>query len=172
MLNDCSEVVIGCDMIRLTVVLCAGLFAVLLIQGEDKGQVRQGLRTPPVVAEAPVPVVQPAPAPVVEPQATITEAVFVPAQPVRVQPESPIPVVAVAKPAPDIANRLAVVTARSANVRFGPSTADAVIGRLVAGEQVLVVLEDTATEGWSRVRIEGDGIEGYVAARLLQAVAP
>ena len=175
-------------MIRLTVFLCAGLFVVLLIAGEDKGQVRQGLMAPVEVADAPAPVVRQPPAPATEPVATVTEAVFVPAQPVRVQPESPVPVVTQRQPAApetvapetvaaeiaasEIADRFAVVTAQSANVRSGPSTGNAVIGRLVAGEEVLVVLEENATAGWSLVRIEGDGIEGYVASRLLQPVTP
>lgn len=156
-------------MVRLTVVLCAGLFVAFLIAGEDKGQKRQGLLVPVVLAEVPAPVAPPAPSPIVTPQATLTEAVFVPVQPVRSQIDSPVPVAA--EPQPVVtksADRLAVVTARSANVRSGPSTADPVVGRVTAGEEVLVVLEENATAGWSLVRIEGDGIEGYVASRLLQ----
>lgn len=155
------------------------MFLVLLIAGEDKGQVRQGLMAPPVLAQSPAPVKPPAPAPDAEPTAQITEAVFVPAQPVRVQPSTPTPVnvepeteTVAPQIAPQIEDRLAVVTARSANVRSGPSTQDAVIGRLTAGEEVLVVIEENAVEGWSLVRIEGDGVTGYVASRLLQPVTP
>ena len=38
---------------------------------------------------------------------------------------------------------------------------------LTKGEQVLVVQDENPVEGWSKVRLEGDGIEGYVATRLL-----
>lgn len=160
-------------MIRLTALLCGGMFLFLLIAGEDNGQVRQGLMTPPALVQAPAPVK--APAPVVEPAVQITEAVFVPAQPVRVQPVAPTPVIVEPESEPveaQIPDRLAVVTARSANVRSGPSTSDAVIGRLNSGEEVLVVLEENAVEGWSLVRIEGDGVTGYVASRLLRPVTP
>ena len=165
-------------MVRLTALLCGGLFVVLLIAGEDKGQLRQGLMTPPIVAQAPAP--QPmavvktvAPAVIAQPTARVTEAVFVPAQPVRVEPAAPATVVVEPEPVvPVVQDRLAVVTARSANVRSGPSTTDRVIGRLTAGEDVLVVVEENGIEGWSLVRIEGDGVFGYVASRLLQPVAP
>ena len=113
--------------------------------------------------------------PTPEPEPQITEAVFVPAQPVRVAPAPTAPepeVVDVADPAPEPAGKLAVVTSRSVNVRSGPSTSDTIIGRLTAGEQVLVVFEATPVDGWNLVRIEGDGIEGYVASRLLQDAAP
>jgi hypothetical protein len=41
------------------------------------------------------------------------------------------------------------------------------LGSLPQGEQVLVVIEDMPVDGWSRVRLEGDGVEGYIATRLL-----
>ena len=61
------------------------------------------------------------------------------------------------------------VSADQANVRDGPGKGFSVLGRLTKGEQVLVVLEDNPAEGWSKVRLEGDGIEGYIATRLLTA---
>lgn len=51
------------------------------------------------------------------------------------------------------------------NVRSGPSTSDEVIGRLEQFE-IVSVLEETE-DGWSRILIEGDGIEGWVASRFL-----
>ena len=164
---------IGCEMIRLTVLLCGGLFAVLLIAGQDKGQLRQGLETPAVLAlvQEPAAALQ-APEPV-EPVAKISEAVFVPTQPVRVLAAVPTRVIAQsAPPEAEPENRWATVTARSANVRSGPSTSNAVIGRLSGGEQVMFVIEDDPVSGWNLVRIEGDGVEGYVAARLLQPIDP
>ncbi len=170
----------GCNMLRLTIFLCGGLFLVLLIAGEDNGQVRQGLLTPPVTAEYTLPEVTPVPAATPEPQ--VSEAVFIPAQPVRpvrVDPEpqqvaavEPQQVADVQLVEAEPAGRLAVVTARSVNVRSGPSTGNQVIGRLTQDEQVLVVFEPSPVPGWSLVRIEGDGIEGYVATRLLSELTP
>jgi uncharacterized protein YgiM (DUF1202 family) len=45
-----------------------------------------------------------------------------------------------------------------------------VAGRLTRGEAVTVVAD--AGDGWLRIRIEGDGLEGFVAARLLTETAP
>jgi len=182
-------------MIRLTVLLCGGMFLVLLIAGQDKGQVRQGLMTPPAAPQVRAPIVASAPGRATQPKAI--EAVFMPTQPVRVapvvavapqaaevtrpeiaQPEQAEPELAqpdlaqadVAQPEPQA--QFATVSARSVNVRSGPSKTEAVIGRLVNGEQVLVVVEENPVEGWSLIRIEGDGIEGYVASRLLQPLTP
>jgi hypothetical protein len=57
------------------------------------------------------------------------------------------------------------VIAASANVRGGPSTGFPVVGRLTRGEEVEVVEADAS--GWLRIRVQGDGIDGWVAARLL-----
>jgi uncharacterized protein YgiM (DUF1202 family) len=57
------------------------------------------------------------------------------------------------------------VSGRSVNVRGGPSTREAVVGRLTRGEAVTVVwVEDN---GWARIRVEGDGIDGYMAMDFL-----
>lgn len=62
----------------------------------------------------------------------------------------------------------AVVMANAVNVRSGPSTGDGVAGRLVQGDEVMLVGPET--DGWVQVRVEGDGIEGFVAARFLSPV--
>lgn len=62
------------------------------------------------------------------------------------------------------------VSANSVNVREGPGTDFGVAGRLTRGEAVTVVGD--AGDGWLRIRIEGDGLEGFVASRLLSAAAP
>lgn len=51
------------------------------------------------------------------------------------------------------------------NVRGGPSTKGDVLAKLGKGEEVLIV-EDNG-KGWVKIRIEGDGIEGWVASSLL-----
>jgi uncharacterized protein YgiM (DUF1202 family) len=62
------------------------------------------------------------------------------------------------------------VQASAINVREGPGTGYGVAGRLTRGEAVTVVAD--AGDGWLRIRIEGDGLEGFVAARLLTETAP
>lgn len=57
------------------------------------------------------------------------------------------------------------VVAASVNVRGGPSTGHSVIGRLTRNEEVEVL--EASGSGWLRVRIQGDGVEGWVAARLV-----
>lgn len=74
------------------------------------------------------------------------------------------------------------VLATAINVRSGPSASDPVVGRLTKGEEVLVVADSGSDggsdggpggdSGWLHIRIEGDGVEGYVAARLLGAPTP
>ena len=150
-------------MIRLLAMLGIGLFATWQIAGADHGQQRYGL-----MAAANPPVVQDAPAP-----ATVKRVVFVPAQPVMqpavvavvaAQPAAPLVIL----PDPTIpGGKLFTVAGRGANVRQGPGTTFAILDSLAAGDQVLVVDEATPTAGWSKIRIEGDGVEGYVASRLL-----
>jgi uncharacterized protein YgiM (DUF1202 family) len=62
------------------------------------------------------------------------------------------------------------VDGNSVNVRAGPSTDDEVVGKLSRGEATLLVSREG--EDWARIRIEGDGIEGYVATRFLSPEAP
>ena len=76
--------------------------------------------------------------------------------------DQPLPV-AVSEAAP-AALPLRYVSADAINVRAGPSTGFGVVGRLTRGEAVLIV---DAAPGWVHVRIEGDGIDGWVAERLL-----
>lgn len=147
-------------MIRLTLLLCIVLFATMLIGGQDRGQIRFGLIAPPV---KPVQVVPPA---ADTSLSDISEAAFVPSQPLMTPPAAVVPTevaVAVAVAPGDIKQ----IVARSANVRSGPGKDFAVVSRLVQGESVLVAAEDDVTDGWSLIRIEGDGVEGYVASRLL-----
>lgn len=62
------------------------------------------------------------------------------------------------------------VKADSVNVRAEPSTEAAILGKLGTGEELLLVA--VVNEEWSRIVIQGDGIEGYVATRFLSPVAP
>ena len=142
-------------MIRLVLLLCVGLYLTLLVLGQDNGQKRHGL----TMADPAPAVVAPA-----EPQAVV----FIPAQTVMNPPAVEQTAVAPSLPEPQMASgRLLTVSARAANVRQGPGTDFGVVGSLTQGEQVLVVIEDMPVDGWSRVRLEGDGVEGYIATRLL-----
>ncbi len=67
--------------------------------------------------------------------------------------------------AADAAPQLQYVLADTVNVRAGPSAGTDSLTRLDRGEAVQVLPSDTP--GWSRVRLQGDGQEGYVASRFL-----
>jgi uncharacterized protein YgiM (DUF1202 family) len=82
----------------------------------------------------------------------VTEA---PAEPTAVAEVS-------AEPAP---LRISRVVGSKVNVREGPSAKSAVVDRLARDELVTVISADDS--GWSMVRIEGDGIEGFIASRYL-----
>ncbi len=191
-------------MIRLLLLLSATMFLTLLIGGQDRGQLRQGLIAaaepePTPATETALPVAtQGMPAPLdqsSDPQVTL--AAHVPLSPARpaldeqliaepalftdaspadgadlVQPASladapqpeiqPATFAELSEPDP---LPLLYVNSAAINVRQGPSTDHAVIGRLTRNEAVLVVEPELA--GWVRIRIEGDGVEGFVAARLM-----
>lgn len=147
-------------MIRLTLILCSAIFLVFAIGGRDHGQTRAGLvprEVPMMAAAIPAPAPEPAPALITEEPRLLQ---------VRAEREIvPEPVAAAATP--DLSQMMPVVyvNATSVNVRQGPSTQDAIVGKLDRGDAALVVWTDDT--GWSRIRIEGDGVEGYVASRFL-----
>ena len=170
-------------MIRLVLILCGGLYFGLLILGEDHGQKRYGLMLADQQPKA-TPSPQPAPEVVKDvvyiPARTVMEPTKVAAAPVEPPVEPPAvssaaPLLTAtdtaapaALPEPDIpGGTLFTVASRQVNVRQGPGKSFAVVGSLTKGEQVLVVLEENPVKGWSRVRLEGDGMEGYIASSLL-----
>ncbi|PTV96209.1 SH3 domain-containing protein [Rhodobacter aestuarii] len=62
--------------------------------------------------------------------------------------------------------RIYAVQASRANVRGGQGTSHPVVGSLSRNEEVLVVADPG--NGWVHVRVEGDGIDGWMAKRLLR----
>jgi hypothetical protein len=179
-------------MFKLTAVLCAAMFVVLLIGGEDRGQLRPGLANAPAVAAVDVvaPESQPEVAPLAASDAAPAEVAPVSA-PVTVatdRPDAPAvetgePVFSLATFAPEATapatatadaaasdSALAYVTAGSVNVREGPGTQNPVLTRLTRGEAVTIVSTDDA--GWARIRLEGDGLEGFMSMEYLSATAP
>lgn len=78
----------------------------------------------------------------------------------------PSPAAAAAPPTEtDAAPVVHYVAANTVNVRAGPSAQSESLTKLDRGEAVLVLPSDTP--GWSMIRIEGDGLEGYIATRFL-----
>lgn len=160
-------------MIRLTLLLCAALFLTLLIGGRDYGQVRPGLAgayddQPTLAAARPA---KPQPGP--DAEAQVVPASLTPVRPAAGSPlvlplvtpaATPAPAPASA-PAPEPAAEVWYVDARAVNVREGPTTDSAVVGRLSRGEAATVIGREG--DDWVHILIEGDGLEGYVAARFL-----
>ena len=176
-------------MFKLTAVLCAAMFGVLLIAGEDRGQLRPGLANAPVAIVAPaaddpeIVLVAPAdttdaapadvasvgtpvsvaPATTPATEAAIEDTVFS----LATYSDAPVAdTAAVQQPA----GALAYVDAASVNVREGPGTANPVLTRLTRGEAVTIVSTDDT--GWARIRLEGDGLEGFMSMEFLSASAP
>jgi len=62
------------------------------------------------------------------------------------------------------------VTASRVNVRGGPSTANPVIGSVEFADSVQILSDPE--QDWVMIRVEGDGVEGYVASKFLTDVNP
>lgn len=62
------------------------------------------------------------------------------------------------------------VTGNRVNVRGGPSTSDPVLGSVEFAEAVQVLTDPT--EPWVLIRIEGDGVEGYMSSKFLTESDP
>lgn len=171
-------------MFRLLLLLCGGLFLTLLVGGQDRGQVRFGLMNLPEPAQVAISGAETMLPPAATASPTVPATPVMPVMPVAFAAAPPAAAPAplpAARPAPDLRPadasaseprppRVMWVTPNSVNVRGGPSTDDVVVGRLTRNEAVLVVAE--VADGWLQVRVEGDGIEGFVAARLLTDRAP
>lgn len=170
----------GMVMFKLVLVLAAGMFVVLLIGGEDRGQMRQGLIGAAPVVQPVLHAAREAPKPVAQADVTLATAPSVTMQ----QPKRQAAPIAgafvvmnadkttanIAPTLPQTVLPMLYVNSNSVNVRGGPSTDYAVVGRLTRAEAVTVVSAEA--DGWVHIRIEGDGIEGYVAARLLTETDP
>ncbi len=164
-------------MIRLILALLATMFVTFTIAGTDRGQVRYGLMTtgnPAIAAQTVTPqsvVTASAPVAIEAPAAeAVVEAVYVPAQPLILTPEAPAEPAVETSTATVLAEPEALVrfvAVATANVREGPSKDFAVIDKLARGEAVAVVSATTGPDGWTLIRIEGDGLEGYVSNALL-----
>ncbi len=183
-------------MFKLVALLCGTIFVTfLVIGGREDGPVRYGLVPgkmaslvyvdPGARAVVAVAVAEPAETPrvpaqsVVAGQSGVVEAAFVEpdaapqsgltlALPL-VTPSAAALVVketlAPARAAVAVEPLVQYVVGSSVNVRLGPSADTEALTRLARGEAVLVLPSDTP--GWSMIRIEGDGVEGFIASRFL-----
>ena len=161
----------------------AAFYLALLIGGEDRGQQRMGLAGAYAIPLAPPPPAEAAPDPEPLSEATsvpMAPTVAPPADTLRVLPATtlapladalpdalPMPADAMQAVDPDPAFR--IITADAANVRDGANRSAAIIGRLERGEIVQTVDE---VGDWVRIRIEGDGVEGFVHGSLISADTP
>jgi uncharacterized protein YgiM (DUF1202 family) len=158
----------------------------VVVEAEPEPQEPTPMVVVEAVAEAPVEIAEATPAPA-EPVATpyvepIREVVQVVEEPIftlsAVGNELVPGEAEAAFPVPDATEAVATgadgavwyVTADSVNVRAEPSTEAEILGKLGTGEATLMVA--AINDEWARIRIEGDGMEGYVAIRYLAPEAP
>jgi uncharacterized protein YgiM (DUF1202 family) len=144
-------------MIRLTLFLSGLIWAFMAFAPEldepvftEVAAVAQpDVVTEPIVSRgaiSPVALVAPTPEPAVEVAA------------VTPQPVGPVTIT------PEPEHIVWFVTGSRVNVRSGPSTDYAVLGKVVYGEAFELVSDPNAE--WIKIRIEGDGVEGYIVKRL------
>ena len=162
-------------MFRYLVFFGATFYLVLLIGGEDRGQQRMGLQGAYDVALAPA---LPAPEPEAETQvaavpATPSDSLRILPAPDRATIQPASLTTTAAEPAFNDFNNptviLRYITADAANVRDAASRTGSVIDRVERGEIVQVVEE---VGDWVHIRIEGDGLDGFVHRRLVSTDAP
>ncbi len=172
----------GALMLRLTFLLSAALFLTLLIGGQDYGQLRPGLAAQKEERAAALALAEASPKPVSD----LVVAAFVPEdegtpEPAPAPPALALPLVtpqpiadSLAAPSDEVAasepTEVWFVTGATVNVRAGPGTEHAVLDKLSRGDAATLVSLDGT--GWAKIRIEGDGIEGFVSTDFLSQVAP
>jgi len=149
-------------MFRLTAITLAALYVVLAVFGRDPEGTTEAIAAEPEAQAVIVPVALSAESAVVpapDPAPTVTQVRFTPMPGPSLKPAPEY------RAAPTTEGRILAVDTTRLNVRGGPGISSPVIDRLDRGEEVLVVAE---RDGWARIRIEGDGIEGWVSRRLLR----
>lgn len=175
-------------MFKWLILLGVGLYGALLIGGEDRGQLRAGLREQPAPAAADAAETVEASTATADPEPLsqapdAAVAQLLPQQPIRILPPpepvaQPQPVtVSLELPAEEDSGevlppntQLRWVSVDRANVRNGPSRNASVSGRVEGGEAVLVLWVEES--GWARIRVEGDGVDGFVHSSLLTDLDP
>ena len=165
-------------LIRLTILLALCLFGAMYLADNL-----------PVPAPKPVAAVEPADtAPVVAAVTLPTPAIAATAPdtahfstPRMVLPDGKLMVAPVAKAlpketvnavqeTPDQTATIRFVSSNRVNVRAGPSTQFEVVDQVLFADAVEIIGEPTGE--WVHIRIQGDGVDGYMASRFLQVNAP
>ncbi len=108
------------------------------------------------------------PAPEVTRAAMITPVTVM--TPVIAPETAPEPVVAEVTPEPEPERIIWFVTGSRVNVREGPSTDYIVLGKVLYGDAAEIISDPN--DEWVKIRIEGDGVEGYIAKRFMTDVDP
>ncbi|PTX57271.1 SH3 domain-containing protein [Litoreibacter ponti] len=132
----------------------------------------------------PAPVLSQTPEPTSEPTSEIESPVLVSASPSTDATAEPTPVVTattIAEPAPQLetqaepeqsasaasSNEIWRVTARAVNLRAGPSTNNAVVGRATLNDSAEII--EMLPSGWAKVYILETGTEAFMSAQFLAA---
>jgi len=71
---------------------------------------------------------------------------------------------------PDQTATIRFVSSKRVNVRAGPSTQFEVVDQVLFADAVEII--GNTTDEWVHIRIQGDGVDGYMASRFLQVSAP
>lgn len=153
-------------MFKLSLFLCGSIWAVMAFAPELDAPVFTEM-----VAEV---------APIEEPTPEVTRTALV--SPVEVvapivvntpepayEPEK-VALITIPEPAPAPERIIWFVTGSRVNVREGPSTNYAVMGKVTYGEAAEIVSDPDAD--WVKIRIEGDGVEGFIMKRFMTDVDP
>ena len=85
------------------------------------------------------------------------------------EPEDVVAEVAPA-PEPEPERTIWYVTGSRVNVREGPSTDYSILGKVIYGEAAEIISDPS--KPWVKIRIEGDGVEGYIMKRFMSDVDP
>ena len=133
----------GCEVLKLTFNLCVILFVSMAIWGEKLPQSE--------TAEKPS-------------EASILDL----ARDDKIKPIQRIAFTADYVPPPAYVPELWRVTASRVNVRATPSAKAEILGKVDLGEEVILAGDNGM--GWVKIRIEGDGVEGWVSLNMLEKV--
>ena len=78
--------------------------------------------------------------------------------------------VAIPEPAPESERIIWFVTGSRVNVREGPATDYTVLGKVLYGDAAEIISDPDAD--WVKIRIEGDGVEGFIMKSFMTDVDP
>lgn len=88
--------------------------------------------------------------------------------PVVAPTPDPVQVAALTEPTPE--RIIWFVTGSRVNVRQGPSTKYGILDKVLYGDAAEIISDPEAD--WVKIRIEGDGVEGFVMKRFMTDIDP